>query len=39
MTEKILIVDDEESNLRQFTHLLIPMGYDIQFALSALRFN
>ena len=32
MSEKILIVDDEESNLRLLTQWLIPLGYDIEFA-------
>src|SRR5208283_1292725 len=34
MREKILLVDDEEANLRLLTQWLIPLGYDI-----ALAFN
>ncbi len=30
--EKILLVDDEEANLRLLTQWLIPLGYDIDFA-------
>ncbi|HEX2964348.1 MAG TPA: response regulator [Syntrophorhabdaceae bacterium] len=30
--EKILLVDDEEANLRLLTQWLIPMGYDIELA-------
>ena len=32
MREKILIVDDEETNLRLLTQCLIPLGYDIELA-------
>jgi len=32
MNEKILIVDDEEANLRLLSQWLIPLGYDIQLA-------
>jgi len=32
MSEKILIVDDEEANLRLLTRWLIPLGYDIELA-------
>jgi putative two-component system response regulator len=32
MNEKILIVDDEDANLRLLTQWLIPMGYDIELA-------
>jgi putative two-component system response regulator len=32
MSEKILIVDDEESNLRLLTQWLIPLGFDIELA-------
>ncbi|MGC2061426.1 MAG: HD domain-containing phosphohydrolase [Thermodesulfovibrionales bacterium] len=32
MREKILIVDDEESNLKLLTRWLIPLGYDIELA-------
>lgn len=32
MSEKILIVDDEEANLRLLTQWLIPLGYDIELA-------
>jgi len=34
MREKILIVDDEEANLGLLTQWLIPLGYDIEFALN-----
>src|ERR1017187_6993665 len=34
MREKILIVDDEESNLMLLTQWLIPLGYDIELALN-----
>jgi len=34
MSEKILIVDDEESNLRLLTQWLIPLGYDIELAVN-----
>jgi len=30
--EKILLVDDEASNLKLLAHWLIPLGYDIEFA-------
>lgn len=30
--EKILLVDDEELNLRLLTQLLVPSGYDVEFA-------
>jgi putative two-component system response regulator len=32
MNEKILIVDDEEANLRLLTKWLVPLGYDIELA-------
>ena len=32
MNEKILIVDDEDANLRLLTQWLIPLGYDIEIA-------
>jgi putative two-component system response regulator len=32
MSEKILIVDDEEGNLRLLTQWLVPLGYDIELA-------
>jgi putative two-component system response regulator len=32
MREKILIVDDEETNLRLLAQWLIPLGYDIELA-------
>ncbi len=32
MSEKILIVDDEDVNLRLLTQWLIPLGYDIELA-------
>jgi putative two-component system response regulator len=32
MNEKILLVDDEESNLRLLTQWLVPQGYDIEYA-------
>jgi putative two-component system response regulator len=32
MSEKILIVDDEEANLRLLTLWLVPLGYDIELA-------
>ena len=31
-TEKILLVDDEDSNLRLLTQWLVPLGYDIELA-------
>ncbi|TAN37541.1 MAG: response regulator [Nitrospirae bacterium] len=34
MSEKILIVDDEETNLRLLSQWLIPLGYDIELALN-----
>ncbi|MDD3814450.1 MAG: response regulator [Desulfocapsaceae bacterium] len=34
MNEKILLVDDEEANLRLLTQWLIPLGYDIELALN-----
>src|ERR1700690_505748 len=34
MKEKILIVDDEEANLRLLTQWLIEIGYDIELALN-----
>ena len=34
MNEKILIVDDEDANLRLLTHWLIPLGYDIELAVN-----
>lgn len=34
MREKILIVDDEERNLKLLTKWLIPLGYDIELALT-----
>ncbi|MCK9420605.1 MAG: ATP-binding protein [Nitrospirae bacterium] len=34
MSEKILIVDDEDVNLRLLTQWLIPLGYDIEVALN-----
>lgn len=34
MSEKILIVDDEESNLRLLTEWLTPLGYEIELALN-----
>lgn len=30
--EKILLVDDEDSNLRLLAQWLIPLGYDIELA-------
>ena len=30
--EKILLVDDEDSNLRLLTQWLVPLGYDIELA-------
>jgi putative two-component system response regulator len=32
MNEKILLVDDEETNLRLLTKWLVPLGYEIEFA-------
>lgn len=32
MSEKILLVDDEDANLRLLTQWLIPAGYDLEFA-------
>ncbi|MGK2905091.1 MAG: response regulator [Desulfuromonadales bacterium] len=32
MNKKILLVDDEESNLRLLTQWLVPLGYDVDFA-------
>ncbi len=32
MTQKILIVDDEDANRRQLAKWLIPLGYDIELA-------
>lgn len=32
MKEKILIVDDEDANLRLLTQWLIPPGYEIELA-------
>ncbi len=32
MNEKILLVDDEESNLRLLTQWLVPLGYDVDLA-------
>jgi len=32
MSEKILIVDDEDANLRLLAQWLIPAGYDLEFA-------
>jgi putative two-component system response regulator len=32
MKEKILLVDDEEANLRLLTHWLLPLDYDIEYA-------
>lgn len=34
MSEKILIVDDEEANLRLLSQWLIPLGYDIELAVN-----
>jgi putative two-component system response regulator len=34
MSEKVLIVDDEDVNLRLLTQWLIPLGYDIEVALN-----
>lgn len=34
MSEKILIVDDEEANLRLLSRWLIPLGYDIEIAVN-----
>lgn len=34
MNEKILIVDDEDANLRLLTQWLIPLGYDIELAVN-----
>ena len=34
MREKILIVDDEEANLRLLSQWLIPLGYDIEVAVN-----
>jgi len=32
MNEKILLVDDEEANLRLLTQWLVPLGYDVEYA-------
>jgi putative two-component system response regulator len=32
MNEKILLVDDEEPNLRLLTEWLVPQGYDVEYA-------
>lgn len=32
MSEKILIVDDEDANLRLLAQWLVPLGYDLEFA-------
>lgn len=32
MNEKILLVDDEEVNLRLLTQWLVPQGYDVEYA-------
>jgi putative two-component system response regulator len=37
MSEKILIVDDEEANLRLLTQWLIPLGYDIELAANGIE--
>jgi putative two-component system response regulator len=34
MKERILIVDDEEPNLKLLTQWLIPLGYDVELALT-----
>ncbi len=34
MNEKILLVDDEESNLGLLTQWLVPLGYDLVYALN-----
>ncbi len=34
MNEKILLVDDEESNLGLLTQWLVPLGYDVLYALN-----
>ena len=33
-SEKILLVDDEENNLKLLTQWLMPMGYEVQYALN-----
>ena len=32
MSEKILLVDDEDANLRLLTQWLIPLGYEVELA-------
>jgi len=34
MNEKILLVDDEEANLRLLTQWLMPLGYDVEYAVN-----
>ena len=34
MSEKILIVDDEDANLRLLAQWLIPSGYDLEFTVN-----
>jgi putative two-component system response regulator len=34
MNEKILLVDDEEANLRLLTQWLVPLGYEVEFAVN-----
>ena len=34
MNEKILLVDDEEANLQLLTKWLVPLGYEVAFALN-----